>query len=160
MTHRIISVKPLDNMILSVVFQNGIEKEYNVRNLYSIFSQFEDLEKIFGLFQQVQVDVGGYGVSWNDELDLDAETLWEEGIETGTKHDVGTLHLLAESLISARAQAGMTQKQLSAIVGIYQADISKIERGLANPSVSTLQRLADGLDMRLQIKFVPNTKDK
>ena len=159
MTHRIISVKPLDNMILSVVFQNGTEKEYNIRNLYSIFSQFEDLEKIHGLFQQVQIDAGGYGVSWNDELDLDVETLWAEGIETGAKHDVGTLHLLAESLINARAQAGMTQKQLSDIVGIYQADISKIERGLANPSISTLQRLAEGLGMQLQIKFVQNTED-
>ena len=40
MTHRIISAKPLDNMILSVVFQNGIEKAYDVRNLYSILPQF------------------------------------------------------------------------------------------------------------------------
>ena len=53
----------------------------------------------------------------------------------------------------------MTQKQLSDIVGIYQADISKIERGLANPSISTLQRLAEGLGMQLQIKFVQNTED-
>jgi len=98
-------------------------------------------------------------VSWNDELDLDAETIWEDGIETGKKQDVGTLHLLAESLIRAREQAGMTQKQLSNIVGIYQADISKIERGLANPSISTLQRLADGLGVRLQIEFVRDTKD-
>ena len=159
MTHRIISAKPLDNMILSVVFQNGIEKAYDVRNLYSILPQFKDLEMIYGLFQQVIVDVGGYGVSWNDELDLDAETIWEDGIETGKKQDVGTLHLLAESLIRAREQAGMTQKQLSNIVGIYQADISKIERGLANPSISTLQRLADGLGVRLQIEFVRDTKD-
>ena len=159
MTHRIISAKPLDNMILSVVFQNGIEKAYDVRNLYSILPQFKDLEMIYGLFQQVIVDVGGYGVSWNDELDLDAETIWEGGIETGKKQDVGTLHLLAESLIRAREQAGMTQKQLSNIVGIYQADISKIERGLANPSISTLQRLADGLGVRLQIEFIRNTKD-
>lgn len=121
MTHRIISAKPLDNMILSVVFQNGIEKAYDVRNLYSILPQFKDLEMIYGLFQQVIVDVGGYGVSWNDELDLDAETIWEDGVETGY--------------------------------------ISKIERGLANPSISTLQRLADGLGVRLQIEFIRNTKD-
>lgn len=81
-------------------------------------------------------------MSWNDELDLDAETIWEDGIETSKKQDVDTLHLLAESLIRAREQTGMTQKQLSNIVGIYQADISKIERGLENPSISTLQRLA------------------
>ena len=79
MTHRIISVKPMDNMILSVVFQNGIEKTYDVRGLYTLFPQFQILEEK-DLFEEVQVDVGGYGISWNDELDLDSNTIWEEGI--------------------------------------------------------------------------------
>ena len=48
---------------------------------------------------------------------------------------------------------GMTQKQLAEVTGIYQADISKIERGLANPSVSTLKRLADGMGLKLKIEF-------
>ena len=26
------------------------------------------------------VDTGGYGISWNDELDPDAEIIWEDGI--------------------------------------------------------------------------------
>ncbi len=47
----------------------------------------------------------------------------------------------------------MTQKQLSEVTGIYQADISKIERGLANPSLLTLKRLADGMDLKLRIEF-------
>ena len=46
-----------------------------------------------------------------------------------------------------------TQKQLSEQTGIYQADISKIERGLANPSLSTLKRLADGMGLKLRIAF-------
>ena len=49
----------------------------------------------------------------------------------------------------------MTQKELAEKTGIYQADISKIERGLANPSVSTLKRLAEGLNMNLVISFEP-----
>ena len=62
--------------------------------------------------------------------------------------------LLGERLRELREEQGLTQKQLSDKVGIYQADISKIERGLANPSVSTLKRLADGLDVELRIEFV------
>lgn len=61
--------------------------------------------------------------------------------------------ILAENLAMSRDTAGMTQKQLSEITGIYQGDISKIERGLANPSLSTLKRLADGLGMKLEIGF-------
>ncbi|MBR2036751.1 MAG: helix-turn-helix domain-containing protein [Lachnospiraceae bacterium] len=154
MTHRIISVTPLDNMILSVVFQNGIEKVYDVRSLYDVFPQFQVLEKVKHLFEEVQVDVGGYGISWNDELDLDANTIWEEGTESGVRQEMNVLNLLADSLIRCRERAGITQKQLSEIVGIYQADISKIERGLTNPSVSTLKRLADGLGVELRIEFI------
>ncbi|MBQ7765240.1 MAG: helix-turn-helix transcriptional regulator [Lachnospiraceae bacterium] len=63
--------------------------------------------------------------------------------------------LLAYRLSLARETVGMTQKELAEKTGIYQADISKIERGLANPSVSTLKRLADGLNMNLVIEFKP-----
>ena len=74
--------------------------------------------------------------------------------ETGVRQEMDVMHLLADSLIRSREMVGLTQKQLSYKVGIYQADISKIERGIANPSVSTLKRLADGLDVELRIEFV------
>lgn len=152
MTHKIKTVKPMENFILLVGFQNGVEKTYDMRNLYPMFPQFKAFEEDKELFEQVQVDVGGYGISWNDELDLDAEDIWEDGIEVDKK-EVDIVSILAESLIKARDSIGMTQKQLSESTGIYQADISKIERGLANPSLSTLQRLADGMGLKLRIEF-------
>lgn len=157
MTHKIKSVKPLENFILLAVFQNGIEKKYDMNCLYSVFPQFRDFEQVNGLFEQVHVDVGGYGISWNDELDLDAEEIWENGIETGKKEDVDIINILAENLVIAREHVGMTQKQLSESTGIHQADISKIERGFANPSLNTLKRLADGMEMTLNIEFVPKS---
>jgi len=63
-------------------------------------------------------------------------------------------HLIAYKLAFAREQAKMTQKELSEKTGIYQADISKLERGLGNPSILTLKRLAEGMDMELQVDFV------
>lgn len=153
MTHRIKIVKPLENMMISVIFQNGVEKEYDMRNLYPVFPQFEELEKNRDLFSKVEVDVGGYGISWNDKLDLDAEDIWEDGIEV-CKHEVNAAEALANNLIKTRDFVGMTQKQLAQETGIYQSDISKIERGLANPSLSTLQRLADGMGVQLKIEFL------
>ncbi|MBQ4463666.1 MAG: DUF2442 domain-containing protein, partial [Eubacterium sp.] len=35
--------------------------------------------EIPGLFNQVKVDSGGYGVSWNDQIDLECNDLWEYG---------------------------------------------------------------------------------
>ena len=129
MTHRIKSVQPLENFVLLAVFQNGVEKKYDIDRLYPVFPQFKAFENVPELFNQVKVDAGGYGVSWNDELDLDAEDIWEDGIETGIHHEIDIACSLAENLVKSRDMAGMTQKQLSEITGIYQGDISKIERG-------------------------------
>lgn len=61
---------------------------------------------------------------------------------------------IIQAIIEARQSSGMTQKQLADKTGIAQADISKLERGNANPSLRTLQRLAAGMGMRVKIEFV------
>ena len=63
---------------------------------------------------------------------------------------------IIQAMIKTRKQLGLTQKQLSEKTGIAQADISKLENGNANPSLKTLQRLANGMEMNLKIEFIPN----
>ena len=58
---------------------------------------------------------------------------------------------IAQAMIDARKESGLTQKQLS-----ERTDISKLERGNANPSLRTLQRLAAGMGMNVKIEFVTN----
>lgn len=60
-----------------------------------------------------------------------------------------------QAMIDARKRCNMTQKELAERTGIDQSDISKIETGNANPALSTLKRLADGMDMVLKLEFVP-----
>ena len=62
---------------------------------------------------------------------------------------------ITDALIDARRASGLTQKDLADRTGIAQADISKLENGNANPSLRTLQRLADGMGMKLKLEFVP-----
>ena len=62
---------------------------------------------------------------------------------------------IMQALIDARLQTGLTQKELSEKTGIAQSDISKLERGNANPSIRTLQRLAAGMGMMLHVEFRP-----
>ena len=64
------------------------------------------------------------------------------------------------ALLSGRKEKNITQKQLSERTGINQADISKIEKGNANPSLRTLQRLASGMDMSVKIEFVANQQSQ
>jgi ribosome-binding protein aMBF1 (putative translation factor) len=51
--------------------------------------------------------------------------------------EVAARRALGASVLRARRHAGLTQVQLAAVASIQQAEISRIERGLANPTVST-----------------------
>ena len=62
---------------------------------------------------------------------------------------------LVRAMLDARESRHLTQKQLSEITGITQADISRMENGSANPSLQTLKRLAAGMGMRVKVEFVP-----
>ena len=66
--------------------------------------------------------------------------------------------IIIQALIDARKKYNLTQKELSERSGIDQADISRIERGTANPTLRLLQKLANGLDMDIELRFVPKTK--
>lgn len=57
---------------------------------------------------------------------------------------------IMRAIVEGREENGMTQKQLSDITGITQADISRLESGTANPSLRTLKRLAAGMGMALR----------
>ena len=61
------------------------------------------------------------------------------------------------SLVAARKECHMTQKELAEKTGINQADISKIETGNANPALSTLKRLAEGMGMVLRLESIPKS---
>ncbi len=67
---------------------------------------------------------------------------------------------LIRTMIHARDEKNMSQRQLSDITGITQADISKMETGEANPTLQTLKRIAKGLGMRLELVFTPMTEAK
>lgn len=73
-------VKPLPDYNLLVCFVNGECKQYNVASLFTKWEAFKALSSLTGLFEQVQVDSGGYGISWNDDIDLSCNELWENGI--------------------------------------------------------------------------------
>ena len=86
------------------------------------------------------------------------EVLTEELRDSELKKEYDALepeYTLIQSLIDARIQSNLTQKMLSAQTGIAQGDISKIENASANPTLNILKRLADGLNMKLKLEFVP-----
>ena len=64
---------------------------------------------------------------------------------------------IIKTIIDARIKYNLTQKDLSERTGITQADINRLENGNGNPTIKLLQKLANGLDMDLELRFVPKT---
>ena len=62
------------------MFYNNVIKIYDTLPLMSVFDVFNDFKTIPNLFHQVKVDVGGYGISWNDDIDLSSNELWDNGV--------------------------------------------------------------------------------
>ena len=86
MFHKIKNVAAIPDYRLSVQFCEGVTKIYDLKPLFEklpIFSALKNEEEFFG----VTVDVGGYRIIWNDDLDLSCDELWENGIQVDTPFD-------------------------------------------------------------------------
>ena len=76
--HKVKEVTPLEDYILEIKFIEGCTKKYDVKTLFDELPYFTDL-KDNDLFSKVYVSGGGYGIIWNDVLDLDCNELWNNG---------------------------------------------------------------------------------
>jgi ribosome-binding protein aMBF1 (putative translation factor) len=59
---------------------------------------------------------------------------------------------LANQVIELRKQLGLSQSALAERSGIDQADISRIERGVGNPTWNTVRALTRALGVRIKLE--------
>jgi ribosome-binding protein aMBF1 (putative translation factor) len=83
------------------------------------------------------------------EIEAEAQA---EGPEAVAELEAFRLHFsLARQLSAQRRAQHLTQKQLAERSGIHQAEISRIERGQANPTTATLGALTGALGLDIQL---------
>ena len=87
MFHKVKAVNALPDYRLSVQFAEGVIKIYDVKPLFAKWAPFKALENAPALFSVVEVDQGGYGIIWNDDLDLSCDELYENGETVKTPFD-------------------------------------------------------------------------
>ena len=58
---------------------------------------------------------------------------------------------LGELMSNRRQELQMSQSELAEETGIPQADISRIECGHANPTLKTVEKLLNALDLRITV---------
>jgi len=87
MFHKVKNVNALPDYKLSIQFSEGITKIYDIKPLFEklrVFAYFKEHEDEFF---SVTTDVGGYGIIWNDDLDLSCDELWDNGVQVDTPFD-------------------------------------------------------------------------
>ncbi len=67
---------------------------------------------------------------------------------------------LAEDIKAARRAAGLSQEALALQADVDRTYVSQLERGIANPSLLVLHRLADVLGVTLHVAMGPSTADE
>jgi len=62
---------------------------------------------------------------------------------------------IASALIEARIRGKMTQAELAKKINTGQAVISRLENMNARPSLSLIQRIAEALGLRVDLRLLP-----
>ena len=104
-------------------------------------SEGPDLTRVKGGIKGLRVGIVRHFYEGDPDVD--------ESVLVATEQSLKVMEQLGAQLAAARKARGLTQPDLSALTGIQQAEISRIERGAGNPTAATLLRLADALGRRL-----------
>jgi len=148
-----IKVKFLEDVSVEVTFQDGKIIRYDLAKMFSKYPQLEELRNNRKLFESGRLDNGGYAIIWNDNLDFSTMSIYECGELVG--HEETTINQQIGVLITkTREELGITQIELARLSHIDQGDISKIERGLGNPTISKINKLFQsmGKEIKLSLK--------
>ena len=66
---------------------------------------------------------------------------------------LGPEYEVVKTIINQRIKRGWSQTKLAEAIGSRQPVISRLERGEGNPSLQTLHKIANALDLSLQVSM-------
>ena len=137
-------VKFLEDVKLELTYLDGTIIRYDMSVMFSKYPQLRELRKNRELFTSGHLDPGGYGIIWNEELDFDTTSIYEDGEIVG-QDDLTINQQIGVLLLRTRLEMNVTQAELSKMSHIDQGDISKIERGVGNPTIAKINKLFKAL---------------
>ena len=87
MFHKVKAVNVITDYRLSVQFAEGVTKIYDLKPLFDKWPVFNEFKNNHELLYGVEVDAGGYGIIWNDDIDISCDELYENGETVKTPFD-------------------------------------------------------------------------
>lgn len=79
MLHKATKIEYRDGTVLELSFNDGCVKQFDLALMFESYPQLRALTDRV-LFTSGKLSPGGYGVVWNEELDLDASTVYLDGL--------------------------------------------------------------------------------
>ena len=155
MYKEMVKLYKLEFPYIKVLFSDGISKKYDVTKYAPQCSNYKKLEDI-NFFNKGKL-VDPIYIYYSDEVDLDSNTIYSDGEVVPSEENTYQI-LLGYELKQARLSMHLSQEQLSKLTGIKQGDISKLEKGLMNPSLKTIKRITDACGKKLSILINPRIK--
>ncbi|GEM_PF-1134513 len=147
---RIKEIKVMENYKLMIVFYSGDVKVLDLKPIMEEYPLFHALEEN-KLFENAKIDLGGFGIVWNNEFSISAGDAFERSEEFCSNGNAALKDILISSLINIRKEANMTQTELAKLSSIPQPTIAKVESLKIDPRLSTIITLADSLGYRLEL---------
>jgi DNA-binding XRE family transcriptional regulator len=89
-------------------------------------------------------------MKWDDAKE---KILQNEEVRKELKNNEAGYKII-EEIIAARQEKRLTQKDLAALVGTKQSNISRLESGNYNPSLEFLHKIARAVGKELEVKMV------
>ena len=87
---KILSAQAIDDRTLLIEFSQSEFKKYNISQLLSK-EMFAPLQNP-SFFKSFKIEAGGYGLVWNEDIDISEYELWKNGVSI---KDSETLQSLA-----------------------------------------------------------------
>jgi len=79
MLHKATKIEYRDGTVLELFFRDGCVKQFDMVSMFEVYPPLRALTDR-ALFTSGKLSPGGYGIVWNDELDLEAETVYMDGV--------------------------------------------------------------------------------
>lgn len=146
--NQIVKIYLKDNHLLQALCSDGLFREVDINDLIVSYALYEPL-KDKNLFNKAKLKAN-FIIEWNYDIDLFGDYIFENG-KIIKNIESPTIPLIGFKIKQARLAKEMSQKKLAKLSGIEQSEISRLEKGLINPSIEYLEKITNILGLKINL---------
>lgn len=143
-------IKLMSNFTIAITFSNSEVRKLDMKPIMDEYPLFHALEEN-NLFKAAKIDLGGFGLVWNEEFSISAGDAYSRSIPLEETPRSILSAVLIQSIVDARKKEGLTQSELAHMTDIKQPMIAKIEKSNTDPRLSTILAIVDKLGYKLEL---------